>query len=196
MLSDSQLSDFGFELLHGLVAHAPRAGRQYKPQEFVTVPVGRNARFLGTETQSEILLEGVRDKVPCLLRLLGCVGDHDKIVGVSREAVSGVVEGPVEMVEDDVRQQGGDNSSLRGSDFGRFEHAIFHHSSREKAFHQSEDVAVGHLGRNRLHDDPVRNVVEEPLYVGIQDCFQSLAVEFQDPLDGHVAVAVLNKPKR
>src|SRR5271165_7354898 len=102
-------------------------------------------------------------QVVCLLDL-GLVGTQDhKIVGITHKAIAGVVEFPVEAVERDVGEQGGNDAPLRRADRSRSEFAFLHHAGLEKSFDQTENVAVGDLGGDAGHDDLVRNVVEEPL---------------------------------
>src|SRR5882724_8058875 len=63
----------------------------------------------------------------CLLNLgLRLAQDHE-IVGITHEAKAGVVELPVEAVESDIGEQGGNDSALRRADHGRSEHAFLHH---------------------------------------------------------------------
>ncbi len=106
------------------------------------------------------------------------------------------MELPVQTVEYDVRQQWRNDASLRCADRGRLTYSILHDTGGEKSFHQSQDVAVGHFGRDRLHDDAVRNVVEEPLDVRFEYRQVPLAVESQDPLDRLVTVTAWNEPIR
>jgi hypothetical protein len=54
---------------------------------------------------------------------------------------------------------------------------------------EAQDVAVGHLGRDRRHDDRVREVIEETLDVGVQHKPVAAFMVFEDPRDGPVAVA-------
>ena len=74
-------------------------------------------------------------------------------------------------------------------DRGRLEHALLHHPGLEKSFDQIENVAVGHFGSHACHDDCVREVVKEPLDVGVEHMGVPLPMEFQDPLHGHMAAA-------
>ena len=86
------------------------------------------------------------------------------------------------------------DAAVRGADGGRLAYLILHGTGGEESFDQSQNVAVGHLGRDRLLDDRVRNIVEEPLNVRPEHRQVPLAVEFQDPLDRLVAVASWNEP--
>ena len=73
---------------------------------------------------------------------------------------------------------------------GGLEHAFLHHSGLEKSFDQTEKVAIGNLGGETRHDDLVRKVVKEPRDIGIEHMRVPLPMEFQDPLDGQVAVTL------
>ena len=107
-------------------------------------------------------------QVVCLLDAdLGPAENHE-IVGVAHEAVAGVVELPVEAVQSDVGKQGGYDPSLRRAHRGRLEHALLHHPGLEKSFDQIENVAVGHFRGHSGHDDAMRQVVKEPLDVGVE----------------------------
>jgi transposase len=66
---------------------------------------------------------------------------------------------------------------------------------QHQSFDQTEDVAVGHFGGHSCHDDLERNVVEEPLDVGVEYTVP-LPMEFQDSLHRHVTVACRPEPIR
>ena len=83
---------------------------------------------------------------------------------------------------------------MRGADRGRSEHTCLHHPGLEKSFDQSENVTVGHFGSKSCHDDRVRDVVEEPLNVGIEHMGVPLPMEFDDPQHGLMTVACRPEP--
>src|SRR4030095_12277434 len=93
------------------------------------------------------------------------------------------------MVEDDVSQQRTDDSSLGSANRGGLEHAIFHHASAKEFLNQTQDVAVGDLGRHCLHDDSVGKVIEKGLDVGIENDAIARSMEFEHLVQCLVAVA-------
>src|SRR5207302_7980545 len=74
------------------------------------------------------------------------------------------------------------------ADRGRSETAFLHHSGLKKSFDDAENIAVGHFRRQSCHDNRVRDVVEEPLNVGVEYISVPLPMEFDHPCHGHVAV--------
>src|SRR4051794_28188051 len=104
-------------------------------------------------------------------------------------AIAGVVEAPVETVESDVGEQGRNDAPLRGTERRRSELTLLHHPGLEKSFDQTENVAIGNLVGHACHDDVVRNIVEEPFDIGIEDIGVPEPMEFDDPLDRPMTVA-------
>ena len=74
--------------------------------------------------------------------------------------------------------------------------AFLHHSGLEKSFEQIENLPIGDFGGHAGHNDLVRNVVEEPLNVGVEYVNVSLPMEFQHPLDGLMAIAAWSETIR
>lgn len=118
------------------------------------------------------------------------MADDDEIVGIANEAKATFVELPVEMIEDDVSEQGGENAPLRGADIGRLENTELHHARPEKFGDKTEDVAVGDIGSNGLQDDLVREVIEEGFDVSVEDDDETKPVKLKDPFDSRVAVTI------
>ena len=106
VVSWGQLSNLAFEFLHGFVPHPPRAGRKMKPQEVVSLSIGRNLRFLWAQREPEFPLQHTLHKFQRLLRLRGGLAEHHKIVGIPHEAAAGGVEPPVETIQHDIRKEG------------------------------------------------------------------------------------------
>ncbi len=98
----------------------------------------------------------------------GLTQNHE-VIGITHEAKAALVELPVQIVEDDVGQQGTDDPPLGGARRCRLEDALFHHSGAKKLLNQAQDVAVRHLCGQSCHDDRMGQVIEKPLDVGIQD---------------------------
>src|SRR5437867_10841009 len=93
------------------------------------------------------------------------------------------------MVEDDVSQQRGNDTALRGADRSGLEDALFHDPSAEEFLDEVENVAVGNLSCDCFHNDPLRQIIEKPLDVGIEDDPIAFGMEFQYFFEGLVAVA-------
>src|SRR6266511_1392282 len=109
------------------------------------------------------------NKIERLLRLLVGLTEHHEIVGISHEVIAGCMELPIQVIQYDIRQQWRNHTSLWCADGSRLEHPIFHDSSSEKSFHQIQDFPIRHLRTHRRHDDRVRDIIEEPLNVRIED---------------------------
>src|SRR5882672_5599462 len=96
----------------------------------------------------------------CLTDLdLGFGQDHE-VVGVAHEAKAGVVECPIEAVESNVGEKGGNDTPLRCAQVGGPEDAVLHDSGPEKLFDEKEDVTVSDQLADAVHNDVVRDVVE------------------------------------
>lgn len=76
------------------------------------------------------------------------------------------------------------------------ESAVLHHPGLEKSFDDAENVAVGDLRGDAGHDNLVRDVVKEPLNISVEHVVAPLLMEFDDPLDSHVASASRSEAKR
>src|SRR6266540_1060539 len=82
----SQFPHLVFELVLGLGTHTFGPARNHKPQEGVTLAVGRDTSFLGAQLESE-LVEDMRDLSLSLLSLGLGLAEHHKVIGVAHEAV-------------------------------------------------------------------------------------------------------------
>jgi hypothetical protein len=188
MFSDGNGADVILELLQGFGSDAPGTAGQDKTQEGVTLSVGGNRCLLRTQGESQLSQESL-DLGPSLFGLGAVLTKHDEIIGVAHEAQTELLEVPVEPVEDDVCQQGGDDSALRRALGGRQEPTVFKHSAAEKAFEEVEHFTVCHMISNGLQDNLVREVIEEALDICVQNDFKTGGVQLQSMVDGHVAVA-------
>ncbi len=89
----------------------------------------------------------------------------------------------------------GDDPALRGSYRRRLEHAVLHHTSREKLLDKAQDVPIGHFLGQGCHNDCERDVVEECGDVGIENDPIAVGMVRQHPLDGLMAVALRDVPE-
>src|SRR6266498_1844531 len=160
MMPHSQVPHLVFEFLQGLGPHAARARREHKPKEGVTLAKGSNACLLSTQMQTECG-QDLPHKVQRAFRLGIRVANDDKVVRVAHEVKASCVQLPVELIEDDVSQEGRDNAPLRRADCSRLKDTVLHHTRPEKFLDKTQDVAVGDFGRQRLHDDRLRQVIKE-----------------------------------
>jgi len=97
------------------------------------------------------------------------------------------------VIEDDVSEQGGDNTPLGSADGSRLEDTELHHTGSKKLFDKTEDVAVSDFGSNRLHNNLEREIIEEALDVGIKDDEETSTVEVQSADNCHMAIALRTK---
>ena len=192
VFSDGNGPDVILELLQGFGSDAPGTARQDKPQEGITFSIGSDRCLLGTQGESQLRQESL-DLGPSLFGLGAVLTKHDEVVGVAHEAQAELIEMPVEPVEDDVCQQGGDDSALWRALGSRQEPTVFKHSAAEKAFEEVEHFTICHLISNGLQDNLVREVIEEALDICIQNDFKTRGVQLQSMADRHVAVAALDK---
>ena len=110
VFSNGNGADFILELLQGFGSDAPGTAGQDKPQEGITFSIGSDRCLLGTQGESQLRQESL-DLGPSLFGLGAVLTKHDEVIGVAHEAQTELIEMPVEPVEDDVCQQGGDYSS-------------------------------------------------------------------------------------
>lgn len=192
VFSNGNGADFILELLQGFGSDAPGTAGQDKPQEGITFSIGSDRCLLGTQGESQLRQESL-DLGPSLFGLGAVLTKHDEVIGVAHEAQTELVEMPVEPVEDDVCQQGGDYSALWRALGSRQEPTVFKHSAAEKAFEEVEHFTICHMISNGLKDNLVREVIEEALDICIQNDFKTRGVQLQSMADGHVAVAALDK---
>jgi len=184
-----------FEFLQGLWSHTASVSREHKPKEGITLAKGSNARLLSAQLQTECG-QDLPHKVQRAFRLGSGLANDDKVVRVTDEVETSCVKLPVEMIEDDVRPEGRNNTPLRRADCGRLEDTILHHARPEKFLDERQDVAVRDFGRHRLHDDRLRQVIKEGLDIRIQDDAETLVVERQGLANSPVAIAALTKAVR
>jgi hypothetical protein len=192
MFSDGNGADVILELLQGFGSDAPGTAGQDKSQEGVTLSVGSDRCLLRTQGESQLSQESL-DLGPSLFGLGAVLTKHDEIISVAHEAQAELFEVPVEPVEDDVCQQGGNNSALWRALGSRQEPTVFKHSAAEKAFEEVEHFTVCYMISNGLKDNLVREVIEEALDICVQNDFKTGGVQLQSMVDGHVAVAALDE---
>jgi hypothetical protein len=192
VFSNGNGPDVILELLQGFGSDAPGTARQDKPQEGITFSIGSDRCLLGTQGESQLRQESL-DLGPSLFGLGAVLTKHDEVVGVAHEAQPELIEMPVKPVEDDVGQQGGDDSALWRALGSRQEPTVFKHSAAEKAFEEVEHFTICHMISKGLEDNLVREVIEEALDICIQNDFKTRGVQLQSMADRHVAVAALDK---
>jgi hypothetical protein len=192
VFSDGNGADFILEHLQGFGSDASGTAGQDKAQEGITLSVGSNRCLLRTQGESQLRQESL-DLGPSLFGLGAVLTKHDEVVSVAHEAQAELIEVPVEPVEDDVCQQGGNNSALWRALGGSQEPTVFKHSAAEKAFEEVEHFTVCDVITNGLEDNLVREVIEEALDICIQHDLKTRGVQLQSMVYGHVAVAALDE---
>ena len=192
VFSDGNGADVILELLQGFGSDAPGTAGQDKTQEGITLSVGSDRCLLRTQGESQLSQESL-NLGPSLFGLGAVLTKHDEVIGIAHEAQAELFEVPVEPVEDDVCQQGGDDSALWRALGGRQEPTVFKHSAAEKAFEEVEHFTVCNMISNGLKDNLVREVIEKALDICIQNDFKARGVQLQSMVDSHVAVAALDE---
>ena len=109
------------------------------------------------------LFKHLRDQSQCLFRLVPRPAENDEIVGIANKPQAGLFELPIQVIEDDVGQQGGNHTALRRADGSGLEDTVLHHARGKKFFDESENVAIGNLGGDRLHNDGWERLSKNPL---------------------------------
>jgi hypothetical protein len=192
VFSNGNGPDLILEHLQGFGSNAPGTAGQDKTQEGITFSIGSDRCLLRTQRESQLGQESF-DLGPSLFGLGAVLTEHNEVIGVAHEAQTELIEVPVEPVEDDVCQQGRDNSALGRALGGRQEPTVFKHSAAEKAFEEVEHFTVCNMISDGLKDNLVREVIEEALDICIQNDFKPRGVQLQSMVNGHVAVAALDK---
>src|SRR6266550_4009903 len=100
------------------------------------------------------------------------------------------------MIKNDVSQQGRNNTPLRRADGSRLKDTVLHHARPEKFLDETQDVAVRDFSRHRLHDDRLRQVIEEGLDIRVQNDAETVVVERQGLTNCPVAIAALAEAVR
>src|SRR5213594_4732608 len=144
----------------------------------------------------ESLFQHLLHKSQCLFGLFRSLTKNHKVIGITNKPVTGVIQLPVQIVQNNICQEWGDDPTLWCADGSRFKHAIVHHPRREKLLDQTENVAIGYPFSHRLHNDRMREVIEKSLNVSIYDVAEAFIMEFQSRLDRHVAVPLMAKTIR
>jgi len=132
-MPDGEISDFVLEFLQRLVPHANGPRREEEAEELVSFSPGREVSLLGTELQAELEFNHARDDSQSLLRLQGGDGYDDKVIGIPDEPEAGLVESPVQLIEDNVGEQWRDHPSHAKDNF-------------------EFDVAIGYVRGERLRE--------------------------------------------
>ena len=167
LMTGGEFPNLVFEFLHRLGSHLDGPGPDVESEKGEALSEGRHLGFLGTQREAEAG-QMPEHQVMCLTDLSLGFGQDHKIVGVTHEAEAGVVECPIEAVESDVGEKGGNDTPLRRAQVGGPEDAVLHDSGPEKLFDEKENVTVSDELADAAHNDVVRDVVEEPFDVGVQ----------------------------
>jgi hypothetical protein len=184
-----EFPDFVFEFLHRLGAHAPGTTGKVEAQKGVAFAVRGHFRFLLAELEAQPVFQNLLNPSQCLFRLTPGWAENDEIVSVANKLQAGFFELPIQVIEDDVGQQGRDDPSLGRADVSRHADTVLHDARGKKSFDESENVAIGNFCGDCRHNDAMREVVKEPLDVGIENELETLIVETQSRFQGLMAVA-------
>jgi len=189
VMTTGQRSDLVFEFLHGFRPHTAGVGGEHKSQEGVTLSKGSDASFLLTQLEADggqNLLDGSQRA----FRLGIGLAEDNEVVSVADEVEALRMQLPIQMIEDNVSQQGRNDAPLRSADRGRFKDTVLHHTRPEKFLDKTKYIAVGDFGSDRLQDDLMREVVEEGFDVRVEDDVETRVVKLQHALNGQMAIAV------
>src|SRR5919197_3210329 len=185
MLAAGEFSNLVFEFLHGLLPHAPGTAGEGEAEKLISLSIGGHFRFLLAQLKAELLLQHVLHKSQCLFGLAPSWTEDHEVVGVSNEPKSCVVHLPIQVVEDNVGQEWGNDPTLWGANGSGFKDSIVHHTRREKVLDKAENVAVSNTFGHRRHNDFVRKVVKEAADVGVHQKAETFIVELENRLESH-----------
>src|SRR3989454_7956625 len=127
----------------------------------------------------------------CLFSLVLGLTENHEVVGITHEPKTGMVHLPIQVVQNNVGQEWGNDSTLWRANGSGFEDSIVHHPRGEKFFDKPENVAIGTGSGNRLHNDLLREVVKESTNVGVHNNMEAFVMELENRLQSHMAVASL-----
>lgn len=192
MFASGQRPDLIFKLLRGLRPHAARMRREDKSEEGITLAVGSDACLLRTQLQAEVGQNPLNRSQRSFSLRIGLAED-DKVIGVTNKVETLFVQGPIHVIEDDVSEQGRENTSLGSADGSRLEDTGLHHTGSKKFIDKTKDVAVSDFSSDRLHNNLEGEIIEEALNVSIKDNEEASTVEVQSAVNGHVAIALRTK---
>src|SRR5256886_10760393 len=139
----------------------------------------------------ESLFQHLLHKSQCLFGLFRSLTKNHKVIGITNKPVTGMIQLPVQIVQDNICQEWGNDPTLWCADGSRFKPAIVHNPRREKLLDQTENVAISYPFSHRLHSDRMREVIEKSLNVRIYDVAEAFIMEFQSRLDRHVALPAM-----
>ncbi|MDH3886317.1 MAG: hypothetical protein OET63_19000 [Desulfobacterales bacterium] len=174
------LSDFGFEVLHGLGSHPHEPRLDVEAQKAEAFMEPRHRGLFGTQGESEAVRDETLNQCQCLFGFLLRAAEYHKVIGISYEAIAVFVEIPVEDVEGDVSQQGRSDPTLGCSPGRRSHFATLHHSRLEELLYQSQDVPICDHLRQLLHDGFMGEMIETTGDVGVEHPTVPLPSQFQD----------------
>lgn len=123
------------------------------------------------------------------------LAEDDKIIGIAREAQAEFVELPIEVIENDVRQERGNDSPLGRASGGSQKATVLENPTTEKALKEVEHFSICDTLSNGLQDNPMRQVIKEALDISIHDDIEPLGMALESMVDGHVSVAPLDEAK-
>src|SRR5436309_13060431 len=115
-----------FEFLDRLGPHPPRVRPEHKSQKGVTFAERCDTGFLRTQGESQVTQDGLHFGQRLLGLGLG-LGQHHKVVGIPREAETGGVELPIQMIENDVGKKRRNDATLWSADGRWLEPTVFYH---------------------------------------------------------------------
>lgn len=196
MRPDGQRLDFVLEFLHRFRPHRRAIVREEEAEKLEALLERSDLRLFGGEFQLELFFNDALDEIVCLFTLRCRSGEDKEVIGIPDKDIPSFGQFLVEHIQDDVCQQGRDDSTLRRAHRSFLEHAIFHDTGLEKLSDGSQDVAIGDLLRHQVDNQLMLNIVEEALNIGIENDAISLLPELQHFPDGLVTAPIRPESER
>src|SRR5438477_6243854 len=111
-LAASEFPHLVFKFLHRLGPHAPGTAGEDKPQKGVAFSIGGHFRFLRTQMKLEPLFQHLLHKSQCLFGLARSLTENHKVIGITNKPVTGVIQLPVQIVQNNICQERRNNTAL------------------------------------------------------------------------------------
>ena len=150
----------------------------------------RHRAFGGVNLEPEFTREEVADALHHPMTRSFAAHVDVAIVGVAHERQAPLFQFPVQLVEDEVGEQGRKRAALRSTLFRRPYQAVLQNPGVEKRPDQLEQPLVGHPLGDARHQTIVVDPVEKLLQVDIHDPAVALGDNLLGPGDGLVGVAL------
>lgn len=152
-------------------------------QEFEPFIEGGLAGLLAVQLQIETLQQIVRE-LQRLGGVLGRLAEHEEIVGVAHQDLAEEGQAFVELVEEEVREHGGDHGALGQSTGERNDPGAVVDLRADPALEKGENVGIERQAAEASQQLVVIDVVEKPFDVRVHHPAEALLPQLVDAVDG------------